>query len=71
VDGNFQPRVLESFPFDHIILRLSEITVLGPKESRQKKEITAEALKDSRRMNQRRRDRCRMKDSPDLRAPQF
>ncbi len=68
VNRDAKLRVLVTFPFHHVVLRLPEKSVLRTKERREVKEIAVVLFQNPRGMFQLRRDRCRMKQRADARA---
>jgi hypothetical protein len=50
VNWNVKPRVLVTFPFHHVVLRLTEKSVLRTKERRESEEIAIMSLQNSRRV---------------------
>ena len=63
--------MLVTFPFDHIVLRLSEKSVLRPEERGDFKKIAIQPLKNARRVFELRRHRGRVQQRPDKCTAQF
>src|SRR5262249_31230845 len=53
VNRNFQPRMLVTFPFDHVVLGLAEKSVLRTEESTEFKQFSTQSLENLRRVFER------------------
>src|SRR4029077_2352584 len=60
VNRNVQPRMLVAFPFDHVVLGLTEESVLRSEERAYSKQFAVEFLENARGVFKRRRNRSRM-----------
>jgi len=66
-----KPRILVTVPFDHVILRLTEKTVLWSKERSKAEKIAIVSLQNSRRVFKPWGNGSRMKQGTDARTAEF
>ena len=71
VDRDVQTRMILAFPFNHVVLRLAEKSVLRTKKAGEAKQIATVSLQDSRRVFKFRGHRSRMKQRTNTRTAIF